>query len=100
MRSYIGNADCGLLNDREHTSNSLEYLQGLSIGYKGETLYKTEIAVKSDNLITACSAGGLLWAKLILEALAAYPTDVIEAWYNYYSTGDARFYNKLIELLI
>ena len=92
-------ADCGLLNEREHTSNSLEYLQGLSTGYKGEALYKTDIAVKSGNLITACSAGGLLWAKLILEALAAYPTDVIEAWYNYYSTGDARFYNKLIELL-
>ena len=92
-------ADCGLLNGREHTSNSLEYLQGLSVNYKGEVLYKTEKAVKSDNLITACSAGGLLWGKLILEALAAYPSDVIEAWYNYYSTGDARFYGKLIGLL-
>lgn len=90
-------ADLGLLNDRLHTSNAPYFLSGLSKNYGGGHLYREELAVADGNLITAGSAGGLLWARKILESLDLYRTETLEAWHRYYQTGDAAYYMQLLE---
>ncbi len=90
-------ADLGILNNHLHTSNSLEYLCGFSESYRGNALYKDELSVTDGNIITASSAGGLLWAKQIVEYLNIYSRETTEAWYKYYLTGDARYYMELLE---
>ena len=35
-------------------------------------------------LITASSAGSLLWSKYILENLEIFSKNAIESWYKYY----------------
>lgn len=90
-------AQIGLLNSRLHTSNSRHFLSGLAKHYQGGALYRDEPAVADGNLITAGSAGGLLWARKILEHLELYSARTVEAWYQYYLTGDAKYYLELME---
>lgn len=89
-------AELGILNNHSHTSNSIEYLSMFSKKYKGQSLYINELSVINDNVITASSAGSLLWAKQIIEYLNIYSAKTIQAWYNYYLTGDAKYYVKLM----
>lgn len=89
-------AELGVLNNHYHTSNSLEYLCVFSKNYTGKSLYKAELSVTDGNIITASSAGGLLWAKQILEYLNMYSPETIEAWYKYYLTGDPKYYMELL----
>ena len=89
-------ADEGLLDDHFHTSNSLHFLKGLSENYRGESYYRDEIAVKDGNLITASSAGGLLWARYILEYLDIFSEETVQAWYNYFSSGNPDSFEKLM----
>lgn len=90
-------ADLGVLNNRTHTSNSLEFLTAFSTEYIGSPFYVNEMAVRDGNVITASSAGGLLWAKLILECLSIYRKEVIDAWYGYFSTGRLEYFMDLME---
>ncbi|MCW6109171.1 DJ-1/PfpI family protein [Clostridium sporogenes] len=89
-------ADLKVLNKFKHTSNSLDYLILFSKQYSGKELYVNSPAVVDCNLITASSAGGLLWAKHIIQYLNVFPYDIIESWYNYYSTGDPKHFTELI----
>ncbi|MBO3446289.1 DJ-1/PfpI family protein [Clostridium sp. CCUG 7971] len=92
----IALSDLGILNNYLHTSNSLEYLCEFSGNYKGQDFYKNELSVTDKNIITASSAGGLLWAKQILEYLNVYSNTTIEAWYKYYLTGNSKYYLELL----
>ncbi|MDU7251492.1 MAG: DJ-1/PfpI family protein [Clostridium sp.] len=89
-------ADLKVLDKFKHTSNSLDYLTLFSKQYSGKELYVNSPAVVDCNLITASSAGGLLWAKHIIQYLNVFPCDIIESWYNYYSTGDPKHFTELI----
>ena len=89
-------ADLRVLNDYKHTSNSLEYLKYFSKEYSGESLYNQGNAIEDKGLITASSAGGLDWARDILRALHVYEPKIINAWYNYYLTGNPDFYSELL----
>ncbi|MBD5643876.1 DJ-1/PfpI family protein [Clostridium botulinum] len=89
-------ADLKVLDKFKHTSNSLDYLILFSKQYSGKELYVNSPAVVECNLITASSAGGLLWAKHIIQYLNVFPCDIIESWYNYYSTGDPKHFTELI----
>ncbi|WP_433944781.1 DJ-1/PfpI family protein [Paenibacillus sp. SN-8-1] len=60
-------ADAGLLDDRQHTSNSPEYLNLSSPLYKGAARYKGEKIVADGNLITTGSAGALELARGLLR---------------------------------
>ena len=71
------------------------FLQG-SDKYKGEKYYKDTLAVMDKNLITASSAGSLLWARYIFENLNLYSQQTIEAWYNYFSTGKVEYFGELM----
>lgn len=89
-------ADLGILNNHLHTSNSLEFLCAFAKNYTGNALYRDELSVIDGNLITASSAGGLLWAKHIVEYLNIYSDETIEAWYQYYLTGNPKYYMELL----
>ncbi|MCM1991391.1 DJ-1/PfpI family protein [Oceanirhabdus seepicola] len=89
-------ANLKVLDKFKHTSNSLDYLTLFSKQYSGKELYVNSPAVVDCNLITASSAGGLLWAKHIIQYLNVFPCEIIESWYNYYSTGDPKYYKELI----
>lgn len=92
----LGLADAGALNGRRHTSNAPFFLPAMSKHYSGGRFYVDEPAVADGDLITAGSAGGLLWAKLILERLGLYSQETLEAWYRYFLTGDVRYYEALM----
>ncbi|WP_206913142.1 hypothetical protein IGL98_003069 [Enterococcus sp. DIV0840] len=89
-------ADLGLLNTRLHTSNSKEFLTTFSSHYTGGTFYQNTLAVTDSHLITASSAGSLLWAKQIMDYLDVLPKPMLEAWYNYHATGDPKYYTELM----
>jgi len=55
------------------------------------------MAARDGNVITASSAGGLLWARYILESLNIYSKEVIDAWYGYFSTGRMEYFMELME---
>lgn len=94
----LGLADKGLLDDRKHTGNASFFLK-MSANYKGSDYYREELAVYDKGIITAGSAGSLLWAKRIIEQLDIYSDRTIGAWFDYFSTGDPAHYGELVASL-
>ena len=95
----LGWAEKGILDNRYHTSNASFFLTQMSQHYRGQDYYKDEIAVQDGKLITASSAGSLSWTKLIVEELGLYSKSTVEAWFNYFSTGDAHYYFEMMNSL-
>ena len=92
-------ANAGLLDKRLHTSNGIGYLEMVSPGYKGQDFYVDEPSVADHNLITANSTGALLWAKQIIERLKVFQANTLNAWYTYFSTGEAQHFFALMQTL-
>lgn len=92
-------ANAGLLDQRLHTSNGTGYLEMVSPGYKGQNFYVDKPSVADHNLITAGSTGALLWAKQIIERLKVFQPDTLDAWYAYFSTGEAQHFFALMQTL-
>lgn len=92
-------ANAGLLDHRPHTSNGPGILEMMSPCYQGQRFYVDEPSVADDHLITAGAAGGLLWAKQIMEHLGVFETDTLEFWYAYFRTGEPQLFFKLMETL-
>ena len=95
----LGLAEKGILDNRYHTSNASFFLSQMNQHYRGHDYYKDEIAVQDGKLITASSAGSLLWAKFIVEELGLYSKTTVEAWFNYFSTGDPRYFLEMMNSL-
>lgn len=92
-------ANAGLLNERKHTSNGPGFLEMFSPEYRGQSLYIDKPSVADHNLITASPTGALLWAKQIIEHLGVFQTNTLEAWYQYFSTGEPKHFYALMETL-
>jgi len=92
----LGLANAGLLDTRAHTSNALFFLTEMAPNYKGTENYREAAAVRDANVVTASSAGSLLWARYILEYLELFSPETISAWYNYFATGDAKYFGELM----
>lgn len=92
-------ASAGLLDRRPHTSNGAGYLEMVSPSYKGQNFFVDAPSVADRNLITASSTGGLLWAKQIIERLDVFQHNTLEAWYAYFSTGEAQHFFTLMQTL-
>lgn len=92
-------ANAGLLDQRRHTSNGVGYLDMVSPRYRGQSFYVDEPSVAESNLITAGSTGALLWAKQIMERLNVFRPDTLDAWYAYFSTGEAQHFFALMQTL-
>lgn len=92
-------ANAGLLDQRPHTSNGAGYLEMVSPSYKGQKFFVDAPSVADRNLITASSTGGLLWAKQIIERIDVFQRNTLEAWYAYFSTGEAQYFFTLMQTL-
>lgn len=90
-------ANTGLFDNRPHTSNGPGFLEMVSPCYQGQSFYIDHSSVADNNLITAGSTGGLLWAKQIIEYLGVFQSDTLEAWYNYFSTGKPEHFFALMQ---
>lgn len=92
-------ASAGLLNDRPHTSNGPGFLDMFVPNYTGKDFYVDQPAAADNNLITASSTGGLLWAKQLIERLDIFQADTLEAWYDYFSAGKPEQFYALMQTL-
>lgn len=92
-------ANFGLLDERPHTSNGPGFLEMVASSYKVQSHYLDEPSVVGDHLITASSTGGLLWARQIIEHLEVFETTTLDAWYNYFNTGEAEQFFALMQSL-
>ncbi len=93
----IGLAQNGLLNQRWHTSNDLEYLKMTCPNYTGESYYKKELAVTDRNLITATGIAPLEFTLHILKALDVFSDQTLNAWYNLYKTHENKYFYELMD---
>ena len=89
-------AGAGLLDNRLHTSNGVGFLDMFVPTYRGKEYYVNDLSVNDGNLITAGSAGGLLFAKQILKNMDVMSDDALDAWYEYFKTGDAGAFFRLM----
>ena len=92
-------ANAGLLDQRQHTSNGPGFLEMVAPAYQGQHFYVDQPSVADDNLITASSTAALLWAKQIIEQLDIFYTNTLEAWYDYFNTGEEKYFYALLETL-
>lgn len=92
-------AGAGLLNQRPHTSNGPGFLEMFVPGYQGQSFYIDQPSVADNNLITAGSTGGLLWARQIIEQLGVFQADTLEAWYEYFRTGEPGYFFALMQTM-
>lgn len=90
-----GLARAGLLDDKQHTSNALEYLQATN--YRGAAHYQQQRAVTDGNLITAGAASSIEFAYQIFKKLHVYDVETLEAWYGLYTTGDPGYFYKMAQ---
>jgi putative intracellular protease/amidase len=95
--STAGLARAGILDHKRHTSNALEYLQATN--YQGAALYQNQPAVTDGNLITANSTAPLDFAYHIFKKLELYDTQILEAWYGLFKTGDPSYFFTLQKLV-
>ena len=88
-------AAAGVLDDRSHTSNALEYLQ-LFPRYAGAGCYVDGArAVTDQGVITAAAMFPVDFARHVLAALEVYEPEVLDAWYGLYTSGDPSHYAVL-----
>lgn len=92
-------ANLGLLDNRPHTSNGPGFLEMFCPDYKGQHFYVDQPSVADHNLITASSAGALLWAKQIIGHLGVFQADTLESWFDYFRTGEPEYFFALMQTL-
>jgi putative intracellular protease/amidase len=95
----FGLARAGLLNDRYHTSNDLNYLRSVCPGYAGSAFYRPEPAVSDGKLITASGVAPIEFTYEILKNLDVFSPKTLEAWYQLYRMHEARYFYQLMESL-
>jgi len=77
----------GYLDNVEHTSNALFYLQNFAKKYKGQDNYREKLAITDKNIITANGIGPIEFAREVFKNLQLYDEDTIEKWYQLFKNG-------------
>lgn len=95
----FGLANKGLLNARPHTSNDLEFLKAVCLGYSGEAFYQKQPAVADGNLITASGIAPLEFSAQVFARLDVFTPEIIDAWYQLYNTRDPKYYFRLMSAI-
>jgi len=93
----IGLAYNGLLNERKHTSNSLNYLKMICPNYKGEKYFFNQPVVIDNNIITATGLAPLEFTYETLKKINIMGENTIDAWYNLYKTREDKYFFELME---
>jgi len=92
-------AEAGLLDDRPHTSNNLDLLKATCPDYRGAEHYVEAKVVADGDLITAPGTAPLEFARAVLTRLEVISPAALEAWYQLYTTSEARYYVELMDAL-
>lgn len=93
-------ANMGYLDNRKHTSNSLNYLKMVCPDYKGEHFHEKELlATTSDNLITASGIAPLEFAREVLQKLDVLSPETLESWYQLNKTQKPEHFFELMRLV-
>lgn len=95
----IALAQHGILNNRHHTSNAKEVLTMMCPDYTGEAYYVNQSVVTDKNLITASGLAPVDFSYEVFKKTAVMKPETLEAWYQLYTTKDARFFHALMESL-
>lgn len=90
-------ANKGILNNRKHTSNDIEFFKMFCPEYTGENFYLNQPAVTDDNLITASGIAPLEFSYEVLKRTNLMKTETLEAWYQLYKTKESKFFYALME---
>lgn len=90
-------ANAGMLDDRMHTSNGAGFLEMFAPGYRGQEHFVDCLSIADGNLITAGATGALLWAKQIIARMGVFGERALEAWYEYFRTGEAGYFFQLMQ---
>jgi putative intracellular protease/amidase len=80
-------AHCGLLNDRLHTSNGMNFISEYVREYRGEKFYRTSPSVHDRSVITANGLAPFAFAAEIFRALAPERESDIAMYEELYSLG-------------
>jgi putative intracellular protease/amidase len=80
-------ARAGLLEDRAHTSNELEYLRRMVPSYRGAGRYVEALAVRDRGLVTASGLGPTEFAREIFEELGVFSAEDRALWYHLFKHG-------------
>jgi putative intracellular protease/amidase len=80
-------ARAGVFEGRAHTSNDPQWLSAIAPEYPGRELYKDELVVRQDGLITAPGTAPVEFAREVIAELGAMPADKIGAWFTLFKTG-------------
>lgn len=90
-----GLARAGLLDERAHTSASLDYLA--MTGYAGADRYVDERAVLDGDLVTAGPQSPVQFATAALRGLELASGETLDAYERLFHLGDASAFPKLME---
>ena len=83
--TYLG--QLGILNEKKHTSNDLNYLKGIAQNYRGDKNYQNSLAITDKNLITANGIGSIEFAREIFKTIELYDDENIEKWFQLFKNG-------------
>jgi len=92
-------ARMGVLDNRFHTSNNLEFLKMVCPTYKGENKYLEKSAVTDCNLITATGVAPLEFTYEVLKKMDVMKAETLEAWYGLFKKQEAKYFYSLMESL-
>ncbi|HEX2660828.1 MAG TPA: type 1 glutamine amidotransferase family protein [Polyangia bacterium] len=92
-------AEAGLLDRIQHTSNGLPFLKMTCPHYRGEALYRNELAVTDGDVITAGSSSPVEFAREILKKLEALEPQHLEYWYGYFGQHSVDSFLALFEAM-
>lgn len=95
----VGLASVGLLDDRPHTSNDLQYLQHLVPSYAGGEHYVSTPVVRDGSLVTANGVAPVEFARETLAALDVMSEAALDAWLRLYTRHDPADYADLMAAL-
>jgi putative intracellular protease/amidase len=80
-------ARAGLLDDRAHTSNGLDYLERMVPEYRGAASYVDALAVRDRGVVTASGLGAVEFAREIFEELEILSASDRQAWFYLFKHG-------------
>jgi putative intracellular protease/amidase len=90
----FGLAVAGLLDDRDHTSDSAAFLE--ATGYRGGSRYREELAVTDGQLVTATARAPVEFAREVFAVLDLYEPTVLASWYKMFGEQNPAGYFELM----
>ena len=77
----------GILNDRQHTSNTSTYLSAHAVEYRGADSYVDAMAVCDRHVITASGLGAVDFARAIFSELEIFRVADEALWFDMFKHG-------------